>query len=211
MNRALQVLGRSFSDLFQAIGPLIVANLLWLTLSLPVVTAPPALAGLYYFVDLAVRGRDPPIRRFFDGFRRYFVQSWILSALNLGILAVLLINLLFYFGQANEWIRVIAIPMFYLLLLWLCVQTYLFPLMLQSESKSAINPIPLFKTAVGLTLAEPLYSGVIGLAVLAWTALNVVLAGPILVLTMAGVAVIHTRATLTALGKEPEPLTPGWK
>jgi len=62
-----------------------------------------------------------------------------------------------------------------------------------------------------MTLAEPLYSGVIGLAVLAWIALNVALAGPVLVLTMAGVAVIHTRATLTILGKEPEPLKSGWK
>lgn len=209
MNHGFRVLGRSLNDLFQDIGPLIVANLLWLALSLPLITAPAALAGLYYFVDLAVRGQDPRITSFFTGFWRYFAQSWALSALNFGILAVLLVNFVFYLGQAKEWMRIIAIPMFYLLLLWLCVQTYLFPLMLQS--KRTMNPVPLFKAALRLTMAEPIYSGVIVLAVLAWIALNVALAGPILVLTTAGVAVIHTRATLTALGREPEPLKSGWK
>lgn len=218
MNHAFRVLAHSLNDLFRAIGPLIAANLLWLALSLPVVTAPAALAGLYYFAGLVVRGQDPTISSFFAGFRQYFVRSWALAALNLGLLAALLVNFFFYLGQANEWMRIIAIPIFYLLLLWLCVQTYLFPLMLQpesgetqSEGTSAINPVPVFKAAIRMTLAEPLYSGVIGLAVLAWIALNVALAGPILVLTMAGVAVIHTRATLTILGKEPEPLKSAWK
>lgn len=211
MNQAFRVLGRSFNDLFRAIGRLIVANLLWLALTLPVITAPAALAGLYYLADLTVRGKDPPLSCFFDGLRRYFIRSWTLVALNLGVLIVLLVNFLFYLGQPNEWIRIIAIPMFYLLLLWLCVQTYLFPLMLQSESKNTINPVPIFTKAVRLTLAEPVYSLSIGLAVLAWMALNVAFAGPVLILTLAGVAVIHTRATLTILGQEPEPLKPGWK
>lgn len=217
MSQVLRVLGRSFNDLFQAIGPLIMANLLWLALTLPVVTAPAALAGLYFFSDLVVRGEDPSLSTFFAGFRRYFFQSWTLAALNFGALIVLLVNLFFYLGQSNEWIRIIAIPIFYLLLLWISAQTYLFPLMLQSgslandESRRGMNPLPVFKTAVRLTLAAPVYSGVIGLAVLAWVVLNVVLAGPILVLTMAGVAVIQTRATLTLLGREPEPLKPGWK
>jgi len=218
MNHAFRVLGNSLNDLFQAIGPLIVANLLWLALSLPVVTAPAALAGLYYFAGLVVRGEDPPLSSFFAGLRQHFVRSWALAALNLGLLAVLLVNLFFYLGQANEWIRIFAIPMFYLLVLWLCVQTYLFPLMLASESsekegknKNGMNPLPIFETAVRLTLAEPVYSVVIALAVLAWIALNVALAGPVLVLTMAGVAVIHTRATLAILDKEPERLKPGWK
>ena len=218
MNHALRVLAHSLNDLFRAIGPLIAANLLWLALSLPVVTAPAALAGLYYFAGLVVRGQDPTISSFFAGFRQYFVRSWALAALNLGLLAVLLVNFFFYLGQANEWIRIVAIPVFYLLVLWLCAQTYLFPLMLASESsenggknESGMNPLPIFKTAVRLTLAEPVYSVVIVSAVLAWIALNVALAGPVLVLTMAGVAVIHTRATLTILGKEPEPLKAGWK
>lgn len=212
MNHALRVLRRSLNDLFQAIGPLIVANLLWLALSLPVVTAPAALAGLYYFVGFVVRGKDPPLSSFFSGFRRYFTRSWALVALNLGVLIVLLVNFFFYLGQPSEWIRLIAIPMFYLLVLWLCIQTYLFPLMLRSAPhENETNPLPIFKTAVRLALKEPVYSGVIGLAVLAWVILNVALAGPIAVLTMAGVAVIHTRATLTLLGREPEPLKPGWK
>jgi uncharacterized membrane protein YesL len=218
MNHAFRVLGRSLNDLFQAIGPLIVANLLWLALTLPLVTAPPALAGLYCFVDLVVRGEDPPLSRFFIGFRRYFVPSWALAALNLGLLAVLLVNFVFYLCQPSDWIQLVAIPMFYLLLLWLCVQTYLFPLLVgarvtgrEGNGETTLNPWPLFKSAVRLTLAEPVYSLIVGLAVLAWLALNIALAGPILVLTMAGVAVIRTRATLTVLDREPEPLKPGWK
>jgi hypothetical protein len=137
-------------------------------------------------------------------------------ALNLGLLALLLVNFLFYLAQPNEWVRIIAIPMFYLLLLWLGVQTYLMPLMVISgwdkgRGVGRLNPLPVLKRAVRLALAEPLYTLLLSLAVFVWLLFNAVLAGPILVLTMAGLALIRTRATLTVLGREPEPLTPGWK
>lgn len=217
MDHAFRVLGRSLNDLFRAIGPLIVVNLLWLALTLPLITAPPALAGLYHFAALTVRGHDPPVSRFFEGFRHYFWPSWALVALNLGLLALLLVNFVFYLGQPNEWVRIVAIPMFYLLLLWLGVQTYLLPLMVLPELQEGVeganglNPLPLFKRAIRLALAEPLYTLLLALAVLLWLIVNSALAGPILALTAAGVAVIRTRATLTVLGREPGPLTPGWK
>ncbi|MFZ5916669.1 MAG: DUF624 domain-containing protein [Chloroflexota bacterium] len=216
MNHVFRVLARSVNDLFQAIGPLIFANLLWLALSLPLITAPAAGAGLYYFVALTIRGEEPSLASFWDGFRRYFVRSGALAALNLAVLIVLLVNFLFYLGQANEGVRLIAIPMFYLLVLWLCVQTYLAPLMLQAEwwpdaRQDRPGPWALFKRAIRLTLAEPAFTLFVALAVLAWMALSVALAGPILILSAAGVALIRTRATLTILGQEPEPLKPGWK
>jgi len=213
MDYAFRVLRRSLNDLFQAIGSLIFVNLLWIALTLPLITAPAAMAGLYYYIDLTVRGEEPPLSSFFTGFRRYFVRSWALVALNLAMLIVLLINLVFYLNQVNELIRIIAIPIFYLFLFWCSIQTYLFPLMLAAdrEEKNELNPLPLFKKAARLTLAEPAYSAFIGLALLAWLVISIALAGPVLILTTSGMALIRTRATLAILGREPEQLKPGWK
>src|SRR5215211_8829938 len=71
------------------LGMLVMANILWLLLSLPIVTWPAATAGLFYLVRRVVQEElDAPLQEarlgdFWDGFRRYWPRSSVLSVIDL--------------------------------------------------------------------------------------------------------------------------------
>ncbi len=71
------------------LGMLVVANILWLLLSLLIVTWPAATAGLFYLVRRVVQEElDAPPQEarlgdFWDGFRQYWLRSSVLSVIDL--------------------------------------------------------------------------------------------------------------------------------
>jgi uncharacterized membrane protein YesL len=114
--------------------PLITTNVMWLLLSLPVVTLIPATGGLYYATNLLAHDNVASWRSVWEGFRRHFWLSWQWGLLNFVIYGGLFVNVWFY-GQVNwgMWVR----PLFlFLLLLWTLVQIYLFPVLLEQERPS---------------------------------------------------------------------------
>jgi uncharacterized membrane protein YesL len=114
--------------------PLITTNVMWLLLSLPVVTLIPATGGLYYATNLLAHDKVSSWRSVLEGFRRHFWLSWRWGSLNLVIYGGLIANIWFY-GQVSwgVWFR----PLFLLLtLLWTLLQIYLFPILLEQERPS---------------------------------------------------------------------------
>ena len=81
------------------LGMLLVANILWLLLSLLIVTWPAATAGLFYLARRVVReelGSSPEEARladFWDGFRRYWLRSTLLMAIDLAGLGLIFVAL----------------------------------------------------------------------------------------------------------------------
>lgn len=109
-------------------------NLLWFALSIPVVTAPPALAGLYSYVHQLARDEDFPSRDvFWQGFHTLKWVAWRWALLNLLAAVILASNLLFYgaigtsVGTALTWGWAIVGAN------WLVIQGYVFPLLLLQE------------------------------------------------------------------------------
>jgi len=113
--------------------PLIWANVVWFLLSLPLITLFPALAGLYHATHLIVTGRDGGGRAVWDGFRLYFRLGWRWGLL-LGFgVAVLGVNVWFYNQVETSWAWLPRAFFFTLLVLWLAVNIYTFPLLLQQQ------------------------------------------------------------------------------
>ena len=69
------------------IADIVVCNVMFLLLCLPVVTAGAALTGLYTAMQLIATGTEPPliVRVFWQGFRKNFLQSTALWLICLGI------------------------------------------------------------------------------------------------------------------------------
>lgn len=179
---------------FRRIGLLMVANILWWLLSLPLITWPPATAGLYYVARRLTRleeSEQTTWRHFFEGLRIYGFRSWQLMAADAAMGAVLVAAFLFYFGQSHLALRLLSLPIFYFMALWGGMQLYLFPLLIEQEDKR----IPLvFRNAFVLALGNSSFTFLLGLLLTAITIIAVTLAGPVLFVLISFLAVTQTLA-----------------
>jgi uncharacterized membrane protein YesL len=189
---------------FQRIGLLLVTNILWWLLSLPLVTLPPATAGLFYVVRRLTdinESEQTTWRHFFEGFKYYWLRSWQLMAINLAIVAVIMISFLFYFNREQTALRLIAVPVFYIMLLWLGMQLYLFPLLITQEVKQLRL---MFRNALVLVAGNVIFTVVLGLLLLSVVLVAAALAGPVLFILISFLAVAQTLALQQCLAAQYE-------
>lgn len=115
---------------------LIVTNLLWVVFTVLVVTAPPAFAGLYFVAHQLTHDELISPRTFFEGFRKYFWLSWRWFLVFIGLLGLLLINFVFYRNINTPWAPWVQGFFLGLIILWLLINLYTFPLLLEQSEKS---------------------------------------------------------------------------
>jgi len=87
---------RAIWSTYDYIGLLVLGNLLWLALCVPVVTAPAATAGLFHMARRIARGDEVSLRDFFTGFRTHFLAALKVGIVDLAAILVLWINVDFY-------------------------------------------------------------------------------------------------------------------
>jgi uncharacterized membrane protein YesL len=194
-----RVLWLALKDTFDELGTLIVANLLWLLMSAPlmllglynvlqanilpgvlvlllsVLPAGPATAGLYALADRITEGRAVSVRNFFEGVRAYAKLSWQVYGLWTVGLIVIVTNLTFYpnMGTVGLFLMVVFL---YLLVIWWGLLIYIGPLMLLQQDKR-IRLIA--RNALLMTMGRPVFSLVtlllmaliLGLSFVLWIAL----------------------------------------
>lgn len=139
--------------------PLITINVLWFLLTLPLITAPPAVAGLYYATNGLAHRRSANWRTFLEGFRAHFWLSWRWALANLLVLAVLGGDVWFYGRMGWNWGYWVQGVFLTLAILWGLLQIYTFPLLLEQEDRRMITAV---RNSVVLYIKHPLFS--IGLA-----------------------------------------------
>jgi uncharacterized membrane protein YesL len=183
--------------LYRRLGILLAGNVLWLLLSLPVVTWPAATAALFYLVHRVIleeRALDPDYARvsdFWVGFRRYGWQSTLVALLDVAVLFVLGVAFWFYNGSQIEPLRWLVGPIGLMGVAWLCAQLYLFPLLIVSPQMS---PLALARLALFTAIGNPQTSVLLLVWLFIVTAVCVVLAGPVLFILFALLAVTQTMA-----------------
>jgi len=155
MKRAFQITWWSLRDTYEELFLLVGANLLTLALLIPVVTGPPALAGLHYLAYHIATEKRVEFSFYWEGFRSYFLDSWKLAALNGLLFGLLGVDVWFYMSQARGAWRVVGLVGAWMLLIWAVAQLYTFPLLVRQEERKLSL---LVKNAVLLTLAYPVFS-----------------------------------------------------
>jgi uncharacterized membrane protein YesL len=161
-------------NLYYDLVPLVSLNIIWFLLTLPIVTAFPAAAGLYYATNQLAHQKGAGWKTFFDGFRIHFWLSWRWGLLNVIIILVAVSNIKFYGQLEAEWSMWLRGVIIGLSILWGIIQLYTFPFLLEQEKQRlsmalrnsmvllATRPAPVLSVAF-LTLVLAVFSTVIAL------------------------------------------------
>jgi uncharacterized membrane protein YesL len=186
-------------DAYVALIPLIMLNLVWFVVSLPIVTAIPATGGLIYATNKLAHGRSADWRTLFEGLRQYFWQSWIIGLANVAVIGVFSTNFLLYsFDASNRvvWARGLVII---LALFWLALQIYLFPLLIEQERPDLGTAL---RNALVIIIKRPLFTlGVtLGIAVLA-VGTTLVIQPAWIFITASTCALFANQATINSIAK----------
>lgn len=107
---------------------------------------------------------------YFDGLRTYWRPALGLSAIGMAVLALLLMNISFYVSRSSGFVQGLSLIWGYLLLLWLSIQFYAYPILVRMEKPAALAAL---RTAVLGALANPLFSMVLLLLAAVFSALSV--------------------------------------
>ncbi len=131
---AWQVLGSAVGDV-RDIGVMLVGfNLLWFFTSVLIITAPPATLALAAITHELGYRRPVGWRDFFRFMGRYFGVGWRWGLINLAVIIIYVANLLFY-TQLDAPLNFLGRGFWTLaLILWLLVQMYTLPLLLEQET-----------------------------------------------------------------------------
>jgi uncharacterized membrane protein YesL len=179
----------------------------WLA-PLVAIPAGPASAALAYAARRAARELRVDRSFYWEGWRMYWRQALIVNAVSMAILALLLLNLVFYATQQNL-LQALTFFFFYLTLSYLGVQAYLFPVLVGLKKTSVWGTL---RTAVALALANPIYTLITVILILALTALSVVIAILVLMAWPVVVALIGEHSLLLFIersGGKPDDDTAG--
>lgn len=193
---AFQTIFATFRDLWDEMFILIVCNLLWTLAVIPVVTLPAATGAIFYLTHRIASGRAVSLADFKHGFRAYFRQSSLLGLLSVLVILILSVNFTFYGRFSGMPFRLIQVMFVYLLGIWLLMQLYMFPLLLEQEMPSLRLA---GRNALVLVMRHPVFSMIIGMTALVIIVLSAVLTLPVLILLTSTLALLGNRAVLALL------------
>jgi hypothetical protein len=202
MKDVFRVFWEAIKDLWDELFLLLLMNIVTLLLLIPVVTFPPALAGLWNAGNLAAKGMSVSWRDYFEGFRRYFLKAWGLALLNVLVVAITFTNVRFYTpevapfeisGTLSTWIGGFFTAVTFL---WLVIQIYLMAALLEQEDQrlrvALRNSAVLFVTNPGFTIVLALLLALVAV-------ISTVLTIPWVLITLAIFAVVCNKAVLHLL------------
>jgi uncharacterized membrane protein YesL len=202
MRHVFRVVWEALKDFWDELFMLVLMNIVTVLLVIPVVTFPPALAGLWNAANLVAKGRAIHWSDYFEGFRRYFWKAWGLALLNILVAAMIFANVRFYApGTApfdinpnlSLWIRALFVGT---ALLWLFIQMYPMALLLEQEDQRLRVAL---RNAAVLLIANPGFTIVLLLLLLVVAAISTVLPVLWFLITLALFAVVCNKAVLHLL------------
>ena len=167
------------------------ANVFWAVLSLPVITAPAAFAGLCRFSYVAARQPAPGLDEFWAGFRENLKRGIIAGLLTIVIVTVNGTNLLAYRHSDAQGMAALRFVWGFALVLWFGLQFYAWPLMQHMERPSLKGA---YRNALVMMALNPMFTLVCWFLIAIVIVLSLVFPVAWLLLTGSVLAVAATSA-----------------
>lgn len=166
-----QLIWKTLVDAFTNGVELLTVNILWLLFTILIIPAPAAAAGLFYTTHVMASGRAVTWQHFFEGFRKYWKVGLVWLLTNLVVVALISGSFFFYASLAEEGYRWLQAATGLILVGWLFIQIYTFPLLLEQETPSLRvamrNSIVFYIRMPGYSLGLALFiSGIVYLSFL---------------------------------------------
>ena len=187
----------ALSVYFRRLGMFFTANILWIVLSLPIVTMPAATGALYYLVSRVLEEEydtEPPLATMRDFWTEFRSRWWLNSkfmCVNVAIIAVLAIAANFYWRNPIVWLSWFGGPILVLLFGFLAMNIYVLPLR-QIYRDDSIRQT--YSRAGRLLLTYPMDSFLLLVWLLILLFFCTILAGPVLIMLFSLAAVIQSYA-----------------
>jgi uncharacterized membrane protein YesL len=197
MKHVFRVFWGALKDFWDELFTLILMNIVTVLLAIPVVTFPPALAGLWNAANLAAKGRSVHWSDYFEGFRLYFLKAWGLALLTILVVVVVVTNVRFYTpglspfninSTLSIWVRALFIV---LGSLWVVMQMYPMALLLEQEDQRLRVAL---RNAAVLFVANPGFTVLLVLLLAVVAAISTVIPALWLLITLAFMAVVCNKA-----------------
>lgn len=141
----------------------------WWLVSLLLIPIGPATAALAVVARRCAANLRVTRMFYMDGLRGYWRPALGLSAVGMTVLGLLLMNISFYVTRPSGLMQVLTFIWGYVLLFWLSVQFYAYPVLVRMEKPSALGAL---RTAAFGALANPVFSIVLVLIAAALTVLT---------------------------------------
>ncbi|GIV81061.1 MAG: hypothetical protein KatS3mg051_0415 [Anaerolineae bacterium] len=141
---------------------LILVNIIWFLLTVPVITAIPALGGLYYATNRLAHQSAADWRTFLEGFRTHFWLSWRWGLLNLASLSIIGSSLWFYSQVDTVWAGWMHTLMIGVLLWWTLIQLLTYPFLLEQSDRRLRVAI---RNSLVMLLRRPLFTVFTGISI----------------------------------------------
>jgi uncharacterized membrane protein YesL len=196
MRLALRVVWSALRDYYEEMYILAGANIVWFLLCLPIVTIPPATAGMLYLTNQVAHHKTVEFSMFFQGFKKFFWKSWLLALINIMVAILFYSNYTFYGRYNAQWAAIVRGLFVGLAALWLLIQMYVFPMLLEQEKPRLLLAL---RNAAYMTFASPIISLVIGICAVVLMAISVGLALPLALAMMAVIGLVGNHAVLALL------------
>lgn len=178
-------------------------NLWWFVLSLPIVTAPAAWAGLMRLGYVAHHSPGVNLEAFWDGFRTNLRRGFVLALLNVIVIGVNFVNLWGAQEQSGLVYDMLRAVWLLALALWFTIQLYLWPLFYAMANPTLVGAL---RNAAVMILLNPLFTLGLWLGVALILAFSMVFFIAWVLLTGGALAAVANSAVLdrlSAAGYEP--------
>lgn len=198
IKEAMGVFWQSLKDTWEELYSIAIVNLVWLFASLTIVLFPVTAAGMYYVTNRVAHGKTFGFSDFIDGIKRFWWRSLVWFLVNIVAVGLFAVNIWFYSSFEGSWVVVIGGLWLALLVFWLSMQIYFWPILIeQSETKM----IQAWRNAAYLILANPFYAFFMVTFSIVLFALSAALTLPLIFVGMGLVAILANNAVLTLLEK----------
>lgn len=153
MDKEIFAMDGKFARFMNFLWNLIFLSILSLASALPLVTLCPGSAAAYYVMAKSVRRHHGTAwGEFKSGFRKNFRQGWTVSLIFLGVLLVLLIDCVYFYGKEE------TLALLYLFYLLILLAVTVFQVFCACLSRFTDSRFRLFRISLGLIAANPIPS-----------------------------------------------------
>lgn len=193
MIAALRVTWRGLVQ-FERYGWLYVGlNLLTAVLSIPLVTAPAAYAGLCHVSYSAQTNLTTSLSDYWEGFRANLGRGLIVGVANIAILGMLYSNLIYYADRSGVLFFGLRIVWLIIFITVISVEFYLWPILEEMEQPNLREGL---RNALLMTLANPLFTLQLLITVFLLLAISISTVLPLFLIALSLTACLSTTAVL---------------
>jgi uncharacterized membrane protein YesL len=171
-------------------------NLLWVVLSLPIITAPAAWAGLVKMSFLAQTTPTASLSDLWDAFRTYWRQGVVMGIANTVIIGLNVYNLAVYWDEDGQLFILLRYAWVLALVGWVVLQLYMWPLFFAMKTPTLGGAL---RNALVMVMRNPGFTLGVWLVVLLIVVFSIALAIPWLLLTVGALASLSTATVLDRL------------